>query len=184
MLLRLTVFTLLISCAAFAQVRRLAARSICAEGILSKNFESNEVLGKILDDYYVNFERQFREQGSRLAGVEFFYDGTAPGKMAVWFPAGHVVDYASRRSRCDGELSSSGDVKALSPVEYRVTLYVSLNGILSEEDSRLSEAEKGNKTIGLWAFQNESPPFTAERLTYTAHMAALKAAFALAAARK
>jgi hypothetical protein len=150
---------------------------------LSKNFEANEVLGKILNDYYENFERQFREQSQRTAGVVFYYDGTARSKMAIWFP-GHIVDYNTRRDKCDAEISSSGEARMVSPTVFRVTIFLSVNALLSEADSHLSEAEKGNRTVVLWRYQNASPSFTADELIYTAHGAALSAAFALAAGKK
>lgn len=181
----MATLTLLIASATPAQIRQLAdVRAICAEGILSKNFESNEVLGGVLSDYYERFERQFREQAQHTAKLEFFYDGTAGHKMAIWFPVGHVVDYNARRNKCDAEISSTGEVQAISPTVFRVTIFLSINGLLSEQDMHLSEVEKANRTVALWKYQNASAPFTRDRLDYTADGTALKAAFALAAARR
>jgi hypothetical protein len=182
MLVRIMALVLL-SGYAQAQIRQLSdVRSICAEGILSKNFESNVVLSDVLSDYYESFERQFRDKAQSIAKVEFFYNGTAESPMAIWFPDGHAVNYDERRYTCDAEISSSGEVRALSPTIFRITIRLLVNGLLSEADSHLSQVEKSNRTATLWRFQSTSRVISPE-LEYTAYRAAVKAAVALASSK-
>jgi hypothetical protein len=173
----------LFPCNAFAQVHQPSeVRAVCTEDALLKNFESNEVLSDVLDKYYQSFERQFRVQAQRAATVEFFYDGSAGNKAAIWFKAGNTVAYSERASKCDAEIGSFGEIRALGPYSFQVTLTLLVNRVLNQQESRLSEAEKSNLAM-IWKYKSVSPPFPKEKLDYAAHGDALKAAFAFAEAR-
>jgi hypothetical protein len=100
------------------------------------------------------------------------------GSQVILLTTTRVATNATRRSAPLGKRAWS------APTVFRVTIFLSVNALLSEADSHLSEAEKGNRTVVLWRYQNASPSFTADELIYTAHGAALSAAFALAAGKK
>jgi hypothetical protein len=87
--IRMATFLMLLSGCARAQILQLSdTRAICAEGLLSKNFESNQLLSDVLKDYCESFERHIRYEAQRAARVEF------RGKDSQTSDRGRALGYA------------------------------------------------------------------------------------------
>jgi hypothetical protein len=106
--------------------------------------------------------------------------GNPSDEGAVKFPL--VVGLTDKERKCDGTVTSYGEIRAITPSTFQVTLYLGVQrNMTAAEEASFSRAD-ASKLALLWDYRLTSDPFTREKLIYSAHYYALQVAASLVSA--